>query len=186
MTFLGELWLPVILSSVIVFIISSIIHMSPLWHKNDFPKVPYEDKIMDAMRQFNIPQGEYLIPRAANTKEMRSTEFMEKIKKGPVMIITIRPNSLPQMAKNLIQWFLYSVVVGIFSGYVAWHTLPVGADYLEVFRVVGTIAFLAYSLALWQISIWYWRSWSLTIKDTIDGIIYALLTAGTFGWLWPH
>jgi hypothetical protein len=35
-------------------------------------------------------------------------------------------------------------------------------------------------------SIWYSRAWINTIKSTIDGLIYALLTAGTFGWLWPR
>ena len=186
MTFLAELWLPIILSSVIVFIISSIIHIAPLWHKNDYPKIPDEDKVMDAMRPFNIPRGEYLIPRASDTKDMRSPEFTEKIKKGPVMIVNIRPNAIPQMGKNLIQWFIYSVLIGIFSAYIAWHTLPSGANYLEVFRIVGTISFLSYSLALWQMSIWFWQSWNLTIKSTIDGLIYALMTAGTFGWLWPQ
>ena len=186
MAFIGALWLPILLSSVIVFIASSIIHMALPWHKNDYPKVPDEDKVMDAVRPFAIPPGDYLIPRASGTKEMRSPEFAEKMKKGPVMIVTIRQTGTTAMTKNLILWLLYSVVVGILTAYVAYHALPAGADYIQVFRIVGTTAFLGYSLALWQQSIWYWRSWSLTIKSTIDGLIYALLTAGTFGWLWFH
>ena len=186
MAFIGALWLPILLSSVIVFIVSSIIHTALPWHKNDYPKVPDEDKVMDAVRPFAIPPGDYLIPRASGTKEMRSPEFAEKMKKGPVMIVTIRQTGTTAMTKNLILWFLYSVVIGILTAYVAYHALPAGSDYIQVFRIVGTTAFLGYSLALWQQSIWYWRSWSLTIKSTIDGLIYALLTAGTFGWLWFH
>lgn len=49
----------------------------------------------------------------------------------------------------------------------------------------GPMAFLGYVPGLWQDSIWYGRKWSTTLKNTLDGIVYALLTAGTFGWLWP-
>jgi hypothetical protein len=180
------LWLPVLVSSVIVFIVSSIFHTVLPWHKNDYPKVANEDKIMDALRPFSIPPGDYMVPRCSSNEDMRSPEFAEKMKKGPVVLFTVLPNGPPSMAKNLILWFIYSVVIGLFAAYITGRTLPVGANYLQVFRYVGTTAFLAYSAALWQMSIWYSRSWSLTIKSTIDGLVYALLTAGTFGWLWPH
>lgn len=186
MTPLHTLWLPILLSSVIVFVVSSIVHMFLLWHKNDYPKVPDEDKLMDVLRPLNIPPGEYLVPRVSSTKEMRSPEFAEKMKKGPVLVLTVRPNGPSPMGKSLISWFIYSAVVGIFAAYVAGRALPVGAQYLHVFRFAGVTAFIGYSLALWQMSIWYWRSWSTTIKATIDGLIYALLTAGIFGWLWPR
>jgi hypothetical protein len=116
---------------------------------------------------------------------MRSPEFMEKMKKGPVMMFTVWPSGPPSMARNLILWFIYTLVVGIFAGYVAGRALPAGTDYLHVFRFAGVAAFLGYSVALWQMSIWYNRAWSTTIKLTLDGLIYALVTAGTFGWLWP-
>lgn len=41
------------------------------------------------------------------------------------------------------------------------------------------------ALALLQNSIWYKRKWSSTLKSMADGLVYALVTAGTFGWLWP-
>jgi hypothetical protein len=159
--------------------------MGPLWHKNDYPKLSIEDKVMDALRPLEVPPGEYMIPRPANSKEMKSPDFMEKLNKGPVMMLNIWPKGPVSMGKNLILWFLYSVVIGIFSAYVTVHALQAGATYLNVFRYVGLTAFLGYSAALWQMSIWYRRSWSMTIKSTIDGLIYALLTAGIFGWLWP-
>jgi hypothetical protein len=187
MTTLDALWLPILLSSVIVFVASSIIHMAlSFWHKNDYPKVPNEDKVMDALRPFAIPPGDYMIPGISSMEEMRSPEFTEKIKKGPVMILTVCPNSPAPMGKNLALWFLYSAVVGFLSAYVAGRALDASASYLEIFRFVGTTAFVGYAVALWQMSIWYRRAWSTTIKTTIDGLIYALLTAGTFGWLWPR
>jgi len=87
--------------------------------------------------------------------------------------------------KNLVQWFINCVVVGIFAAYVAGRALPAGSRYLAVFRFAGVTAFSGSALALWQNSIWYRRAWTTTLKSTIDGLVYALLIAGTFGWLWP-
>jgi len=186
MTGLHVLWLPILLSSVIVFVVSSLIHMVLPWHKSDYPKMPNEDKMMESLRPLAIPPGDYMVPRPSNRQELRSPEFLEKLNKGPVMVLTVLPNGPWSMGRNLVLWFLYSAVVGVFSAYMAGRALPPGAPYLHVFRFAGTAAFLGYSLALWQMSIWYRRAWSITLKATVDGLIYALLTAATFGWLWPH
>lgn len=186
MTGLDSLWLPILLSSVIVFVVSSIIHTLLPWHHSDYPQVPKEDEVRAALRPLEIPPGDYMIPRPKGMQDMRSPEFAEKMKQGPVVVMTVMPNGPASMGKPLLLWFLYSVVIGIFAGYIAGRALPVGAHYLAVFRFVGAAAFLAYAGALWQMSIWYRRSWLTTIKSTIDGLLYALLTAGTFGWLWPR
>jgi hypothetical protein len=184
-TGLSALVVPILLSSVIVFVVSAVIHMAPLWHKHDFPRMPDEDKLLDAVRPLGIGPGDYMVPRPL-PGQMRSPEFIEKIKKGPVMLVTVRPNEVPSMSRSLVLWFLYSVAVGFFAAYVTGRALPPGTDYLRVFQLIGATAFIGYSMALWQMSIWYSRAWSMTIKATVDGLIYALLTAGTFGWLWPR
>ena len=186
MTALRLLWEPILLSAVIVFVASSIIHMFLPWHRSDYAKVPEEDKFRDAVRPLAIPPGDYMVPRPADMKDMGSPEFKEKMKQGPVVIMTVIPNGIWGMGKSLVLWFLYSVVVNVFAAYVAGRALPVGAPYLRAFRFVGTTAFIGYSFALWQFWIWYHRSLQTTIKSTIDGLVYALLTAGTFGWLWPR
>jgi hypothetical protein len=186
MTGLDALWLPILLSSVFVFLMSSVIHMASPWHKGDYPAVPNQDRVMDTLRPFAIPPGDYFLPRPANRGEMRSPEFLEKMKKGPVMMLTVMPNGPGSMGRNLALWFVYCVAVGLLAAYVAGHALPVGAAYRPVFRFVGATAFIGYSVALWQLSIWYRRAWSSTVKATVDGLIYALLTAATFGWLWPR
>ena len=183
---LVSLWLPIVLSAVIVFVASSVIHMTPLWHKNDYPKMPREAEVLDALRPLAIPPGDYFIPRASGMKEMRSPEFKEKMKRGPVAVLTVMPNGEMAMGRCLVQWFAFLIVVGLFVALVTCRTLPVGTPYPRVFKVAGTIAFMAYSLALCELSIWYRRSWSLTLKSAFDGLIYAALTAGTFGWLWPR
>lgn len=183
---LSALWLPILVASVIVFVASSLIHMATPWHKNDFPRLANEEAFRDAVRPLAIPPGDYMIPRPQTREELRAPAFLDKVKAGPVLVMTVLPNGPMSMGKNLVNWFLYSVIVSIFSAYIAGRALGPGADYLQVFRFVGATAFLAYAVALWQMSIWYGRAWSLTLKSTIDGLIYALLTAGTFGWLWPR
>lgn len=186
MVALSALWAPILLSAVLVFVASSLIHMLLPWHKSDYGTAPNEDKLMEALRPLALPPGDYFVPHPENREAMRSPEFSEKMRKGPVLMLTVMPNGPMQMGRNLLLWFLYVVVVGVFSAYVASRALPRGSEYLRVFQLAGATAFIGYSVALWQMSIWYRRSWTTTIKTSVDGLIYALLTAGTFGWLWPH
>ena len=185
MTELSALWLPILLGAVFCFIASFIIHMGPLWHKNDFPQVPDENKARAAIGALGIPPGEYMLPRCKSHAEMRSPEFIQKMTEGPVWLITVRPPGMAGMGKMLGGWFVYLLVVAVFASYVTSHALQPGAHYLEVFRYVGTTAFMGFALALAPDSIWYGRKWSTTIKLMFDGLIYALVMAGTFGWLWP-
>ncbi len=182
---LFSLWLPIVLSAVFVFIVSSFIHMLLPYHRSDFAKIPREKDVMEALRPFDIPPGDYMMPCAGGPKEMKSPEFLEALKKGPAGVFTIMPGGSTSMAGNLIQWFLYLIVVSIFAAYIASRAVGAGAPYLAVFRFAGCTAFIGYTLALWQNSIWYKRKWSSTMKSTLDGLIYSLIAAGTFGWLWP-
>ena len=185
MTPITALWLPILLSAVFVFIASSIIHMFIRWHDSDYRPIPGEAAFGNAVRPLAIPPGDYMIPRATSTAEMKSPEFAEKLSNGPVMIITVMQNQMMSMGRSLGLWFVYLLVVSTFVAYITGRALPPGANYLEVFRFAGATAFIAYSVALWQLWIWYHRSLGTTIRSTIDSLIYALLTAGTFGWLWP-
>jgi hypothetical protein len=183
---LTSLLLPILLSAVIVFVASSLIHMVLGYHAGDYAKVPAEADVMDALRKFNIPPGDYLMPRPESMSAMNSPEFIEKRTKGPVALFTIFPPGPPSMAQPLAQWFLFSVGVSIVAAYIAGRALGPGADYLSVFRFAGTTAFASYSLGYWPQSIWYKRKWSTTLKITFDGLVYGLLTGGMFGWLWPR
>jgi hypothetical protein len=180
-----SLWLPILLSAVLVFVLSSIIHMVLGYHNSDFAKLPKEDDVMDALRPFSIPPGEYHMPYAGTMKEMGTPEFTEKMNKGPMAFMTVLESGPPKMGVQLVSWFVYSIVIGIFAAYVTSRALGPGADYRSVFRFAGCTAFIGYSAALWQNSIWYKRAWSSTLKSTFDGLVYALFTAGIFGWLWP-
>ncbi|MEN8008047.1 MAG: hypothetical protein ABFS42_13590 [Candidatus Krumholzibacteriota bacterium] len=182
---LTALWLPIVLSSVAVFFVSFIIHMVLKYHNNDYGQVPSEDGVMDALRPFDIPPGDYVLPRAADMKAMGSDEFKAKQDKGPVAIMTVLPNGQWSMAKSLVQWFVYCLVTGVLVAYITRMTIAPGADYLLVHRVAGATAFCCYSMAHLSNSIWYMKKWSGTLKNMFDGLVYGLVTGGVFGWLWP-
>jgi hypothetical protein len=179
------LWLPILLSAVIVFVASSIIHMALPVHKSDYRKLPDEAKVLDTLRASGVTPGrEYRFP-FCTMKEMKSPEGIEKFKRGPVGLLVVMPNGAMNIGKFLGQWFLYCVVVSIFTAYLTGRTRLPGTEYLEVFRVAGCTAFIGYALAQAQNSIWRGVTWGVTLKHMLDGLIFGLLTGGTFGWLWP-
>lgn len=183
---LTSLWLPVLVSAVLVFLASSLIHMVLGYHNSDYAKMPREDDMLKALAPFSIPPGDYFLPHAGGMKAFNDPVFQAKWKKGPVATLTVLPSGTNFMGAQLAQWFVYAGVVAFFSGYVASRTLGPGADYLMVFRVVATTAFMGYALGLWQMAIWYQRSVTTTLKSTFDGLLYGCLTGGAFGWLWPQ
>jgi len=164
-----SLLIPIALSAVFVFIASSIIHMATPWHKNDLRRIPNEDGVMNALRSFNIPPGEYGFPKPDSMKDMGTPEFQAKYRAGPVAFLTVRPSGDMGMSRNLVMWFIYSLVVSVFAGYIAGVAFGPGTEYLRIMHE----------------SIWWGRSWSRTIRSMLDGLLYGLLTGGTFGWLWP-
>ena len=185
MTSVISLWLPILLSAVAVFLVSSVIHMLSPWHKSDYPRVPNEDAFRSAVGPMAIPPGDYMVPRPESREDMRSPAFAEKMRAGPRVIMTVLPGGDFSMTKNLVQWFLYLILVSVFAAGIAGSALPPGATNGAVFHFTALTAFAGYVLSLWQMSIWYSRSWSTTVKATFDGLIYALVTAAIFVWLWP-
>ena len=184
MEFLSVLWLPIVVSAVFVFIASSILHMVLPIHRGDYQQLPDEDELLAAMRAHGVQRAQYMFPLPASMKDMGSPEMLEKYKRGPVGTMTILPPGPPAIGKSLIQWFLHSLLIGVFVAYLTYHALPRDADYLAVFRIAGAAAVLGYALGYLPESIWKGARWSTTAKFIFDGVVYALLTAGVFGWLW--
>ncbi len=181
-----ELWLPIVLSAVAVFAVSSVIHMLLPYHRSECKKLPNEDKLLEAMRNEGVAPAFYVFPYAPKPKDMGTPEMVAKFKKGPVGLMTVIPSGPMAMGKYLTMWFLFSVLIGVFVAYLAGRTLQAGTPYLAVFRVAGTVAFLGYGVGALTDSIWKGQRWSATLKHVFDGLVYALLTAGFFGWLWPR
>jgi len=185
MVALAALALPILLSAVLVFLASSLVHMVLGYHKSDYQKLPEEDKIVAALRQANLSPGLYHFPYCTH-QELKKPEMQEKFKQGPVGLLSMRPNGVVNMGKFLGLWLVYCLLVGLFVAYLAAHTVGTGAPYRHVFRVVGTAAFLPYGVATLVNGIWKAEPWRMVFKEAFDGLLYALLTAGTFAWLWPR
>ena len=182
MVTLSMLWLPILVSAVLVFIASNILWMAlPFWHNKDYGRLANEKPILDALA--NAERGQYIVPWIdwkAATPEQRAD-----CQKGPWAFMYVRNPGTFSMGVPIALYFVYVLVVSIFVAYVTGRTKPVGTHYLEIFRIAGAVGFIAYAFRGVADSIWYGKPWKVTIKEMIDGLIYGLLIAGTFGWLWP-
>jgi len=185
MGFLTALWLPILLSAVIVFVASSILHMVLKYHQSDCYQLPNEEQTLSALRCAGLKPGYYHFPFTTH-KDMKSPATQEKFKQGPVGLLTVLPSGPPAMGKYLGSWFGYCLLVGFFTAYISFHSVPSGANYLFVFRIAGATAFMAYGIGPLANGIWKGQPWGMTLKEAFDGLIYGLLVGGTFGWLWPR
>ena len=182
MDFVQQLWMPIVVSAVFVFVASFIIHMVLPIHKGEWTGLPDEAKVMGALE--GTPPGQYMFPWCSMS-EMKSPEYQEKLKKGPCGQMTV--HGAPwNMGRNLLLMILFDLVVGIFVAYVAWHSMGAGPhQYLHLFRICGAAAFMAHGLGWMPNMIWFGGKSRCFWTYLFDSLVYALLTAGTFGWLWP-
>lgn len=181
-----DLWMPILAAAIFVFVLSSILHMVFKYHHSDYRPLPNEADTLAQLRSLGLTAGLYNFPYCAEPKEMGNPEMVKKYTEGPVGLMTVLPSGPPAMGKYLGLWFAYTVLVGIFVAYIAGRTLAPGAHYLAVFRFTGTVAFMAYGVGNIVNSIWKGQPWSATLKEVADGLLYSLMTAGAFGWLWPR
>jgi hypothetical protein len=181
---LAGLWLPILVSAVLVFVASSLVWNVLAAHKWHIRGLPDEAAFSEALARQAAPPGQYSIPYSA--AGMKDPAFAEKLAKGPVALLVVRKAGLPNMAQFLGSWFLYLLLVSYAVAFVCGQTLPRGTPYLLVFRVAAAVAFAAYSFGQIPNAIWWGRPWKSALKEFADGLLYALLTAGTFGWLWPQ
>ncbi|MGB9430364.1 MAG: hypothetical protein WCC11_10925 [Gammaproteobacteria bacterium] len=168
-----------------MFIASSILHMVfKFWHMPDYHGFPNEDEVRAAIRKGNPAPGMYMLPFAP-MEDMKKPETCEKFKQGPVGFMILRPSGMFSMGKNLVQWFIFCLIVSYFCAYVAASTMAAGTAGLQIFRVIGTVGFIAYAFGSLPMGIWYGQPWKAVTKDVIDGLIYGLVTGAIFAALWP-
>ena len=185
MVALFDLWLPILVAAVFVFVLSSLFHMVIPLHKGDYAKLPAEDAMLAALREHGLRPGDYAFPLASSMKEMATPEMIEKLNRGPVGFMHVLPNGPMAMGKNLGAWFLYSVLIGVFVAYAASLSMPRAVDGMLAFRFTAAIATLAYATANVPASIWQGQRWTVTAKFAVDGLVYGLATGAAFAWLWP-
>ena len=182
---IAALWLPIVLSGVVVFVVSAMVWMVMPHHKKDFARVEDEGTFLDAIRSCGAGPGMYVFPWADGAEE-NSAEYRERVRQGPVGILRVRDGeSVLDMRTAMAKSLVLYLVVGAFVAFVASASLGAGAGFLAVFRITGLAAFMAHGFIGFQESIWFGLPGSVAFKHALDGLVYALLTASVFGWLWP-
>jgi len=186
MVSIPDLWLPILAATVLVFVASNIVWMALPHHKSDASRLPDEASAMDALGKQPLAPGLYRFPWANSMAEYKDPAFVEKLRKGPVALLTVVPSGPVDMGRQLGLWTVYLVIMSILVAYLTGRVLGPGAHYLEVFRVAGTAAFLGYSGSQLPSAIWWGKPLRVAVKEILDGLAYGLITAGAFGWLWPR
>jgi len=187
MPFITELWLPIVVAAVGVFIASSLIHMVFKWHNSDYLKLANEDEVRAAIRAGSPVPGQYAVPYCSDMKQMGSPEMQQKFREGPIAWVTLRPTGTPNMGPMLGQWFVLNLVVAALAAYVASKTLMLlPATFLGICREVGVITFLAYAGGSVSAGIWMGKPWRSVAKEVLDAFIYGAVSALVFAWLWPQ
>lgn len=176
-----DLWLPILVSAAVCWVMSAIIWTVLKYHNSDYSRTVDEEAARAALK--GSKPGFYLLPFHLDPADLKDDAVKAKYEEGPLAYITVLPTGLPTMAGKLVAQFFYYIAVGIVCAYFVSRSLGADADYLAVFRIAGTVAFIANGFASIPDSIWFGRPWPITIKNLIDALIYGLLTGGVFGWL---
>lgn len=180
-----QLWLPILLGGFFCWIASALIHMVLKYHNADYKKLNNEKEVGDVLRAGNVTPGLYHMPHCVDMKEMNNEATQEKFKKGPIAMITIFENGLPPMGKLLSQQLLYFIVACVAIAFVSVLSLQPESTFKMVFHFVGIISFLIFGYAVIPYSIWFGIPWAVSLRYLLDALIYAIVVAATFAWLWP-
>jgi len=180
-----QLWIPILLGSLLAWIASGLIHMVVKYHNSDYRKLPNEDEVAAAVRNGNPAVGLYVMPYCIDMSEMKDEAMQQKYADGPVAFLTVFQKGMPKMGKLMGQQISFFVIGSVLIAYCASLALAPGATYLTVFRLVSTVGFLTFGWAAIPFRIWYGHPWSTTAKYLLDALVYGLVVAGTFAWLWP-
>ena len=182
----ASLILPVLLSAALAWIAAALIWTVLPWHKKDFAPLPDEAGTLANLAAQDLAAGQYMFPYADTPAAMKEERVSKAFEEGTAGFITVLPRGIPNMGRNMALSAILNVLVASLVACVACLTLAPGADYMTVFRVTAVATWLAYGTGTVYDAIWFGRPWSGVFKGFGDALIYALLTGGAFGWLWPE
>lgn len=183
MDLLMQLWLPILLSALAVWMSSAIGWMLVNHHARDHRALPDEERSLDALRALKLPPGTYLFPFAGSHSKAHQAEMKAKWERGPTGTLRIwgKVNMGACMAQSMIVYLVTSVLIG----YIGAMAIPRGADFGHVFQVLGTAGVLAYCVGGVPGDIWFQQSRRAIAVGILDGIIFGLITGAIFAALWP-
>jgi hypothetical protein len=180
-----DLWLPIIVASVIVFIASFISWMVLPFHKKDFRKLKDEEALFKTLAAMDAEPGMYMFPSCDDPSRMKDPEYKKQWLAGPHGSILLCP-AAPNFGRNLLLVFVFYLVLSFFVAYLASFTVTADAGFGHVMRVTGTAAVLGYVFAAIPNAIFFGKPLRATVLDAIDGIVYGVLTGMIFAWMWPE
>ena len=184
MELLTPLWLPILLSAAVVWIVSAVVWMALPHHKRDFIRLPDEGSLMDYLRKSGIEPGNYVFPDFRDRESMKSEKTQQALEHGPVGHLSLWPTPLT-MADKLIATFVVYLVVSTLIAYLTRVALPGAAPFAKVFQVAGTAGILAYCFSFIPNGIWFGSYKRTLVAGFVDGIAYGLITGAIFAWRWP-
>jgi len=186
MNAIAQLWLPILVTAVLIFIASSLIHMVFKWHNRDYLKLGNEDEVRAVIRAGSPAPGQYVIPHCMDMKDMAGEAMKQKFREGPIALLTVRANGMPNMGKSLGSWFVYCIAVAALAACLAIGAFPAGKEHANsAGHLVGMISFLTYFGGSVQLAIWMGKPWGAVAKDLLDSLIFGTISALVFMWLWP-
>ncbi len=186
MTPMLDLWLPVVLGAVLVFAAGAVLWMCiPGWHNPDMKVLPDEAAFTADLKKHSLSPGRYMWPNCNTGAEMQSDEFKARWESGPWGVLSV-PAGKPNFAKNLGITFAFNLAVCAATAFLASKTFGAGAAYWDVFAFTGIASGLAFATMGLPHSVYNLTPRRGMITNLVDGVIYALLVAGTFAGLWPE
>lgn len=178
-----QLWLPILLATVVLFFASFLAWVVLPHHKPDVRRWPDEDALLEFIRNSGAEAGEYLFP-LIDEKHMKEEWAQQRYAAGPWGVINVWSQQ-PNMALNMVKTVLFFLVVTVLVGYVGASALPAGAGFGQVFQVVGTTAILAHTAGGVCREIWFTRPARAKLMDCFDGLAFGIITGVIFALLWP-
>ena len=181
---ISQLWLPILVSSVLVFIASSLAWMVLPHHKKDIKVLPDEKAWMEHVAKTSLAPGMYMWPNAATPEEMKSEEFKARYEAGPWGTVTIGTGQ-PNFGRNLLFVFLVYAGISVLVAYVTGRAHGAGANFATILPVATAAAILGYCAGSIPGAIFMAKPARFVMTDFADALAYAVLTGIIFSALWP-
>ncbi|MBL8890064.1 MAG: hypothetical protein JNL67_08805 [Planctomycetaceae bacterium] len=180
MEFLLQLWLPILITGVVLFFASFVAWTVLPHHESDFSPLPNEDKLMEAIKLQNVAPGAYMFPYMTHA-QAKDPEKISKYTSGPRGNVFVW--DMPNMGKNLLRTLVYFLLIAAITAYISWEALQgQTVTFLKAFQIVGAIGVLTFASSGQLNAIWFPRR---TLMDFVDGIVYGVLMGLVFGLCWP-
>ena len=184
MEFLVALWLPILVATVVLWVLSFVAWVVLPHHFGDFKKLDSENEMMELVKQANIPAGNYMFPYSGTKPEQDSKEYQDRYTEGPRG--TLNVYNMPNMGINMAQTILYFLITSLTIACITNVACPAGdaeTDFMKVFRIAGTIGVLTYASSGVLHKIWFKaKQWT----DMLDGAVYGVALGLIFAALWKY